>query len=62
MGKQMRQTLTPKGVADQYSIPESTLANLRWAKQGPRYYKVGRRVLYRVIDIEVWLFGERESA
>jgi len=32
-----------------------TLANLRWAGQGPRYYKVRRRILYRLSDLQAWV-------
>lgn len=34
---------------------EGSLANLRSKKKGPRYYKNGRKVLYRGSDIDAWL-------
>jgi len=32
-----------------------TLANMRSQGKGPRYYKVGRKVFYRIADLEAWL-------
>jgi hypothetical protein len=34
-----------------------TLANLRVQKRGPRFFKLGRRVIYRVEDVEAYLFA-----
>ena len=36
-------------------LSPKTLANLRSQGRGPRYYKRGRKVFYRVEDIERWL-------
>ena len=33
----------------------STLNKLRCSGQGPRFAKVGRRVLYNVADLDAWL-------
>lgn len=33
----------------------STLARWRVSGEGPTFYKVGRRVLYRVIEVETWV-------
>jgi hypothetical protein len=52
-----KQTLSPREIAQSYGIPEGTLANMRWQKQGPKYYRVGRRILYKVVDVEGWLFS-----
>jgi hypothetical protein len=38
--------------------PESTLAYWRHRGEGPPYAKVGRRVLYRRLDVEAWLSGQ----
>ncbi len=35
--------------------PASTLAYWRHRGEGPPYAKVGRRVLYRRLDVEAWL-------
>jgi hypothetical protein len=33
------------------------LAEWRYKKIGPRYYKVGRIILYRFVDLEEWFEG-----
>lgn len=53
-----KRALTPEGVSEVYQIPKGTLANLRSQKRGPRYYKVGRRVIYFIEDVERWLKAE----
>ncbi len=50
-----RKTLSSAEVEMQYGIAAGSLANLRWSRKGPRFYKVGRRVLYFVEDIESWI-------
>jgi hypothetical protein len=54
--KMERITLTPEQAGELYGLDTGTLANLRCKKQGPRYFKVGRKILYRKIDLENWLF------
>ena len=44
-------TLTPNELADYWSMAPHTLANWRHQGIGPRFTKVGARVLYRVGDI-----------
>ena len=54
-----KKTLNAKEVEGIYGLCRGTLGNLRWKKVGPRYFKVGKRkVLYRVADIENWVFKE----
>lgn len=36
-------------------LSESTLAKMRLTGNGPIYCKLGRRVVYRLIDLEQWL-------
>jgi hypothetical protein len=38
-------------------LNSGTLANYRNKKQGAKFYKVGRKVLYNRQDIERWLTG-----
>jgi hypothetical protein len=52
-----KQSMTPKDFSEAHSISEGTLANWRWQKKGPRYYRVGRKIIYKVADIEAWLFS-----
>lgn len=37
-----------------WSLSPRTLERWRWLKSGPRYLKVGGRVVYRVEDIEAF--------
>jgi hypothetical protein len=46
--------LLPKEAADRLRTTTGTLANLRCAGGGPRYLKLGRRVLYPVVELEKW--------
>jgi len=39
-------------LVDRWSVSERTLERWRWQGCGPRYVKVGNRVLYRLEDIE----------
>ena len=51
-----KRAITPKELETIYGIPRGSLANMRWAKKGPRYYKAGpRRVCYLIQDVEEWL-------
>jgi hypothetical protein len=43
--------------ARQVGLSVSTLAKLRLRGAGPAYCKLGRRVVYRPHDLEVWLQG-----
>ena len=51
-----RKMLTPAEVEAIFGIPRGSLANMRWAKRGPRYFKAGhKKVLYRVTDVKEWI-------
>lgn len=41
-------------VAQRWSISPRTLERWRWTGQGPRFMKVGGRVVYRAEDIEAY--------
>jgi hypothetical protein len=47
--------LSPQQVEELYSIPVGSLGNLRCQKRGPKYFRCGRKVLYRVEDLEAWV-------
>ena len=47
--------LTPQECREIYGLNPGTLANMRFHKICPRYYKLGRKVLYKAEDIERWL-------
>ncbi|WP_292288621.1 helix-turn-helix domain-containing protein [Marivita sp.] len=44
-------------LAARWKISHRTLERWRWAQEGPRYLKIGGRVVYRVSDVEAF---ERE--
>jgi hypothetical protein len=50
-----KKALSPKIAAEIYGLSEGTLANFRCKKIGPKYYRVGRKVLYLVSDFEEWI-------
>ena len=52
--------LSPKDAIDRYPALGcvGSLANLRCQKRGIRFFKMGRKVIYRPQDIEAFLFRE----
>lgn len=40
-------------------LPGQTLANWRSAGKGPKFYRVGKHVMYRLSDVTAWLEEER---
>lgn len=50
-------TLRPSEVKELFGVPESTLANLRWAGKGPRFFRKpgGRGIFYLIGDVQDWL-------
>jgi len=55
--KNERKALTAKEVSEIYGINLGSLCNLRWSRRGPKYFKAGRRIVYRPEDVEQWLFS-----
>lgn len=55
MNQLKKKGATPKDVSEIYSIPAGSLANMRCARTGPKYYKVNRRVIYFLEDVEAWI-------
>jgi hypothetical protein len=45
-----------------WRISHRTLERWRWLKQGPRYLKIGGRVVYRLEDIEAYEAEQAHSA
>lgn len=46
--------LLPKEAAERLRTTTGTLSNWRVRGQGPRFIKVGRKVLYPVAELEAW--------
>lgn len=51
----IKKALTPKDCENIYGLNVGTLCNMRFHRVGPRYYKLGKKVLYKVEDIERYL-------
>jgi hypothetical protein len=48
------QHLDQKHLAERWLISPRTLEQWRWQGRGPRYLKIGGRVVYRLFDIEAF--------
>ena len=57
MEKVEQKAVSANEVAERYSLCLGTLGNMRSRKEGPRFFKNGKRVVYRPEDVEKWLFG-----
>lgn len=55
MSKHIETLLRPDDAAQELRIQPTTLAKMRAEGRGPAFVKVGRRVLYRVADLNSWL-------
>lgn len=49
-------------VAERLRTPAETLRYWRSVGKGPRWFRVGRRVLYAEADVRAWLDEQREAA
>lgn len=57
----MTRYLTTAEVADIARTPPETVRYWRHVGSGPKSFKLGRRVLYAVEDVESWLSEARAS-
>lgn len=57
----MARYMTTAEVADVVRAPVETVRFWRHVGKGPKSFKVGRRVLYAVEDVEVWLESARSG-
>lgn len=46
--------LTPHSLADRYGLPVATIYRWRSTGTGPRGFRVGKFVRYRLEDVEAW--------
>jgi hypothetical protein len=46
--------LTPHDLATRWNTTPNTLSQWRWNGRGPQFFKIGRRVLYKIHDIEIF--------
>lgn len=52
--------LVTQEVSDELRVPINTLAWWRHMGRGPKWFRVGRRVLYRRDDLDAWLAEQYE--
>jgi len=57
----MNQLLNNEEAARYLGMSPDTLPRWRWAGTGPRFLKVGRKVKYRLTDLENYLDGRAVS-
>ncbi|WP_421579482.1 helix-turn-helix transcriptional regulator [Shinella sp. M31] len=50
----MTSNIRTRQAADYLSLSKSTLDKLRCSGGGPRFYKLGRAVIYDVTDLDAW--------
>jgi predicted DNA-binding transcriptional regulator AlpA len=63
MSHQPDQTLiTPRQLAVRWECSEATLAKWRVNGDGPPFVRLGRKIAYRVADIEMWLDARRAAS
>ncbi len=58
----MPRNLTTEEVADRFRTSAETVRYWRHTGKGPRSFKVGKRVLYAIEDVEAWEREAREAA
>jgi predicted DNA-binding transcriptional regulator AlpA len=46
---------TPAEVAKALHTTPASLAQMRYRGHGPKFVRLGRRVLYRWVDVEQWI-------
>lgn len=54
--------ITQKQRARRHHISERTVERDRQTGDGPPYVKIGRRVIYRITDLETWEAGRTFSS
>ena len=59
--EERQRLLSPHEVAVFLGVPLQTIYRWRYRREGPRGYRVGRHVRYRVDDIERWLEDHRDA-
>ena len=54
--------LSPKVLADRLDVTEGYLAKLRLYGNGPRFTKIGRKVVYAPSDVQAWLDARKATS
>lgn len=59
MNTQIPLVLSAAQTANRLGLSVSTLAKMRLSGFGPTYSKLGRRVVYRLEDLEAWIAANK---
>ena len=54
--------LTQQRLSDLINVSERSLERWRVEGTGPAFVKAGRKVLYRVVDVDEWLAASRRKS
>lgn len=46
--------ITQEQLAERWHLSPRTLEQWRWLGKGPKFLKIGARVLYREADVDAW--------
>ncbi|MBY0501658.1 MAG: helix-turn-helix domain-containing protein [Alphaproteobacteria bacterium] len=46
--------LTPEELSELWNVPLATLSQWRWNGRGPEFIKLGKHILYRLQEVEVF--------
>ena len=57
-----RHVLIARDAAEYLGIAQQTLAKLRWAGTSPPYFKIGRQVVYKRVELDAWLSTRRRRS
>lgn len=55
------QALTTEDLSERWQMTRSNLAMMRYRKMGPAYFKIGKRVYYKLKDVEEYESQQRIS-
>lgn len=58
----MSETMTLVEVAQEQRISPATLRYWRHRGEGPKSFKLGRRVMYKRADVEAWVQAQYDAA
>lgn len=58
MKNEQPEAIAAADVSKYFPLNRGTLANLRCQGKGPKWYKIGQKVVYRVSDLEAYVFGQ----
>jgi predicted DNA-binding transcriptional regulator AlpA len=57
-----RHVLIARDAAEYLGIAQQTLAKFRWAGTSPPYFKIGRQVVYKRVELDSWLATRRRRS